>query len=93
MDRSERIAIFGSNEVLVPDRVCQLMPIPDIERAVDPPPTVVRAPTLRFTILVPSALTAPWKSLVAVALSVTKPPSTLQPTSSIAGAIQTFSPR
>src|SRR5271155_4753569 len=33
-DCSERVAIFGSDDLLVPDRVGQLMPIPDIERAV-----------------------------------------------------------
>lgn len=34
MDRSERIAIFDSDDLLVPKCVCQLMSIPDIERVV-----------------------------------------------------------
>ena len=34
IDRLEGVAIFGSDDLLVPNCVCQLVPITDIERAV-----------------------------------------------------------
>src|SRR5271165_7225402 len=33
-DCSERIAIFGPDDLLIPNCMCQLMSVPDVERAV-----------------------------------------------------------